>query len=228
MTLILFDIDGTLLRTNGTGREAMSLTAAQLFNRPDMFDAVSFAGAVDSGVVAMAMRSCGIVPTGRRMGRMRSAYERCLRRKLNVSPGVLCPGVPEVIHAVEGRAKVGLLTGNWEGGARIKLDTHGLGSLFSGCVGAYGSDAAVRNELVPIAYRRAMRRWGRLGRVVVVGDTPADVACARAGAEALEGVDVVAVAVQTGFCSIDDLERSKPDVLLTDLQQGLDEFLAVL
>ena len=228
MTLILFDIDGTLLRTNGAGREAMSVTAGELFSRPDMFDSVSFAGAVDSGIVAMAMGRCGIVPTGRRMGRMRSTYERRLRRKLNASPGVLCPGVPEVIHAIGDRAKVGLLTGNWEGGARIKLDTHGLGPLFAGCVGAYGSDAAVRNDLVPIAYRRAMRRWGRLGRVIVVGDTPADVACARAGAEALDGVDVLAVAVQTGFCSIGDLEQSRPDVLLTDLEQGLDDFLALL
>ena len=228
MTLVLFDIDGTLLRTNGSGRGAMAMTAGELFGRPDMFDSVSFAGAVDSGIVALAMEACGIPATGRRMGRMRLRYERRLRRGLKEQPGEVCPGVHRLLSDLQGRAKVGLITGNWHGGARIKLEAHGLGSTFAGCVGAYGGDAAERNALLPYAVKRAFRRWGKMERVLVVGDTPADVACARAGQQQLPDLEVVAVAVETGFSTVDSLRESEPDLQIVDLDQGREAFLALL
>ena len=92
--LVLFDIDGTLLNSGGRGRAAMVAAASSLFHRPGMFDDLSFAGAVDSGIVARAMFMAGINPTPRRMGRMRATYARRLRRDLFANPGALCPGVP--------------------------------------------------------------------------------------------------------------------------------------
>ncbi len=230
VTLVLFDIDGTLVNCGGRGREAMSAAARDLFGLPGMFEGLSFAGAVDSGIVSIALDQAGVGATPRNLGRMRSTYQRRLVRALRESPGTLCPGVPEVVSAVAGRAKVGLLTGNWPGGARVKLRSLGLYEHFAGCVGAFGDDASDRNLLVPIAVRRANRRWGSVRRVVVIGDTPADVRCARAG-QALMGVDgpdVLAVAVETGFAPPERLEQSKPDLQLTDLESGLGALLALL
>ena len=230
MTLVLFDIDGTLLNSGGAGRWAMSMAAGELYGRPGMFDACSFAGAVDSGIVAEAMAAAGISPTPRQMGLMQARYLRRLRRRLNASPGWLCPGVESIVHAVSGRAKLGLLTGNWEPGARIKLDAHGLGSAFAGCVGAYGSDASTRDELLPFAVRRARRRWVNLERIVVVGDTEADIRCARAGAALLgpEGPQVIAVAVETGFASAERLAVEGPDLQLVDLVSGSQALLGLI
>ena len=228
--LVLFDIDGTLLRSGGSGRRAMSQAAGELFGRPDMFDDLSFAGAVDSLIVAEAIRHCGIEPTPRRMGRMKARYVRRLTRDLNSSKGVVLPGVDAAVAALKQRAYVGLLTGHWELSARVKLETHGLGDTFAGCVGAYGSDANDRNALIPFALRRALRRWPPVGRVIVIGDTPADVECARAGQTLVgsSGPEVLAVAVETGFASPDALRSCKPDLQLADLDQGLSELLGLL
>ncbi len=230
LSLVLFDIDGTLLRSGGSGRGAMSLAAGERFGRPDMFDAVSFAGAVDSEITARALTSVGIPPTPRRIGRLRATYTRRLRRGLSQRRGVVCPGVPDALDAISRLSKLGLVTGNWPEGARIKLEAHGLADFFRGCPGAFGDDAIARDDLLPVAIRRARRRWGAIGRVLLVGDTPADVSCARSGAVALgkDGPEVIAVAVKTGFASAEDLEAAAPDLLLSDLETGLPELLACL
>jgi phosphoglycolate phosphatase-like HAD superfamily hydrolase len=227
MTLVLFDIDGTLLRSAGGGRRAMSMAAAERFGRPDLFDQVSFAGAVDSEVTQRALAAAGLPPTARRIGRLRATYGRRLRRALATRRGSVCPGVPEALSALQEVAVLGLVTGNWPEGARTKLEVYGLSRFFTDCVGAYGDDALDRNHLVPVAVRRARRRMDRVDRVVLVGDTPADVASARAGAEALGpgGPEVVAVAVSTGFAPIEALKASAPDLLLEDLASGLPELL---
>jgi phosphoglycolate phosphatase-like HAD superfamily hydrolase len=125
---------------------------------------------------------------------------------------------------------VGLLTGNWIEGARAKLDALGLLGDFQGCVGAYGGDAGERDALVPIAVRRARRRWGSVSRVVVIGDTPADVQCARAGEQVLveQGVEVRAVAVETGFSSAKALRIAKPDLQISDFISGREELLSLI
>ena len=85
--LVLFDIDGTLLNSGGGGRAAMIAAASELFGCPQLFDNLSFAGAVDSGIVAHALACAGIPPTPRRMGRMRATYARRLTRDLFANPG---------------------------------------------------------------------------------------------------------------------------------------------
>jgi len=228
VTLVLFDIDGTLLRSRGSGRGAMAQAAGELFSRPDLFDGLSFAGAVDLQIVSRALAQGGLAPTGRRVGRLRRVYVRRLKRSLRHDQGEVCPGVHRAIEAVSERAKVGLLTGNWREGAQAKLAAFDLLDSFVGCVGSYGGDAMERDSLVPIAVRRAQRRWGMPRRVIVIGDTAADVRCARAGAAALPGVEVVAVAVATGFASSGALEAAEPDLLLKDLEEGLPALMGLL
>jgi phosphoglycolate phosphatase len=228
LSLVLFDIDGTLLNSGGSGRRAMSQAAGELFGRPDLFDGLSFAGAVDSSIVALALESAHLPPTPRRVGRLRARYTRRLIRGLKAHKGEACPGVRAAVEAVRLKAEVGLLTGNWREAARVKLATHGLSDLFDGCVGAYGGDAMDRNHLVPVAVHRACRRWGEVSRVIVVGDTPADVRCAQAGAAVLTGIQVISVAVETGFASPDELRASGPDHQVQDLVSGLSTLLAQL
>ena len=228
LSLVLFDIDGTLLLSGGSGRSAMSQAAAELFGRPDLFDGLSFAGAVDSSIVAAALELAQLPPTPRRVGRLRARYGRRLIRGLAEHKGSVCPGVREAVEATQKKAEVGLLTGNWREGARTKLAAHGLSDLFEGCVGAYGGDAMDRNLLLPVAVRRACRRWGKVDRVIVVGDTPADVRCAQAGAAVLTRTQVVSVAVETGFASPEELKASGPDYQLQDLSSGLATLLAQL
>jgi phosphoglycolate phosphatase len=195
-----------------------------------MFDSLSFAGAVDTEIVGRALALAGIPPTPRRVGRMRSVYGRRLKRSLPQRRGSVCPGVPEALTAVAQRAQLGLLTGNWPEGAWTKLEVYRLKAFFAGCVGAYGGDADRRDDLLPVAVRRARRRFGAVDKVVLIGDTPADVRCARAGARALgsNGPEVIAVAVQTGFAEPDTLAAAGPDLLLADLSVGLPDLLSCL
>ena len=230
ITLVLFDIDGTLLRSGGSGRGAMSQAAAELYGRPDLFDQLSFAGAVDSSIVARALDAGGLPATPRRVGRLKSRYVRRLKTRLRTAAGTLCPGVPEIVEDINTCAHVGLLTGNWEAGARAKLNALGIGLLFEGCVGAYGGDALDRNELVPVAVRRAKRRWGSVSRVIVIGDTPADIHCAQAGHKVLQeqGIVVQGVAVETGFSNREDLQASGPALQVADLVEGRGALLSLI
>jgi len=230
LSLVLFDIDGTLLRSGGGGRWAMSMAAGERFGRRDMFDSLSFAGAVDSEIVAIALDSVGIPPSPRRIGRMRATYARRLLQTLPGRRGAVCPGVPEALEAVGRQAHLGLVTGNWPEGAWTKLEVYGLTRFFLGCPGAYGDDASTRDGLLPVAIRRARRRWGPVDRVVLVGDTPADVSCARAGAATMgqAGPEVISVAVETGFATSEALAAAGPDLQLSDLAAGLDQLLACL
>ena len=222
MTLVLFDIDGTLVRCGGSGASAMAQAAGELYGRYDMFDGLSFAGAVDLSIVSTALESVGIPATGRRIGRLHGRYVRRLTRSLQPGVGEMCPGVVETLENIGAIARIGLLTGNWKDGAQVKLNAFGLSAYFEGSVGAYGGDAMSRNDLVPVAYERARRQMHNLNRIVVIGDTPADVYCARAGHQSLmhHGVEVLSVAVETGFASAEQLRSSDPDLQIKDFVAG--------
>lgn len=234
MTLALFDIDGTLMRSGGAGRQAMVAAATQVFGRPDAFDGVSFAGSVDPNILRDARDRAGLAVDSASALAFRRAYYRALRASmaaaLDQGRAALCPGVVQAVEACRQRGPVGLLTGNWRRGARIKLETLDFWAPFVGEIGAFGDDGSVRDELAPVAWRRARRRGLRPRRLLIIGDTPADVGCARAGAAALadQGVEVLAVAVGTGFATREELVASAPDLLIDDLAVGLDGLLALL
>jgi len=218
MALVLFDIDGTLIRTRGAGRDALDEAFAALFGWPNATRDVDVAGSTDTVIVeAVARRHGGRADPAA----VHDLYVPALRRRLeDPTRTEVLPGVIGVLDRLRGRATVGLLTGNWRAGAEAKLAVAGLWEHFS--FGAFAADAPDRNRLYPVAIARARASgWDGSGPVLVVGDTPADVACARFGGG-------VAVAVATGFASMEALRASAPDVILDDLEQGQDHLLELV
>lgn len=230
MTLVLFDIDGTLIQTGGAGSTAMRRAGARLFGVPDLFAGRSFAGIVDDGIVSGAMEAAGIPATRRRLGRFKRTYLRLLRRHIHEHPGRAMPGVHALVEACAARALVGLQTGNWRVGAETKLAHFDLWRPFSHGIGGFGCDASERPGLMPAALRRARRHGWRGGRVVIIGDTPADVRCAREGVARWRGpaIDLVTVAVDTGKPSRAEILASEPDLFVDDLAVGREAVLRLL
>ncbi|MFI5142753.1 MAG: HAD family hydrolase [Thermoanaerobaculales bacterium] len=213
--LILFDIDGTLLSTDGRAGEALGLALAATFGTAGPIAGYSFAGKTDPQIVFELMAPAGI-PGEVVKAKLPQALEAyCLRLERTLTPANIrvLPGVHELLGALERRSDtaLGLLTGNIRAGAAIKLGVACLGDRFT--IGAFGSDDADRDHLVAVARRRAQRRWGEEfagTRTVVVGDAEADVRCARSGG-------AWSVAVASGKTPHERLAAMAPDVLLSSL-----------
>jgi phosphoglycolate phosphatase len=215
-TLLLFDIDGTLVLTGRAGLRAMTRTFEAEFGIADAFGGVSMGGRTDSWLLSHAMARAGIEDTPERHERFRAAYLPRLAEEI-LQPGAgtkgVMPGVRELLDAARAHPHLhlALLTGNYREAAAIKLRHFELWEYFP--FGVFSDDAADRNALVPIARHRAMAEGvpeAACSRAVVIGDTPHDVTCA-----AVAGARSVAVA--TGGHSRDELERAGADVTLDDL-----------
>ena len=218
--LVLFDIDGTLLTTDGAARRAFEAALIDVFGTAGPIEDLSFAGKTDPQIACELMLGAGLgrpqIEDG--LSALWDRYVECLETELaSASPRVF-PGVRRFLRFVEDRrdaAVIGLLTGNIEDGARRKLDASGIGfDRFR--VGAFGSDHGFRNELPALAARRAESVTGASfdpDAVVIVGDTPADIAC---------GVHFGArtVCVATGVYSRDQLEACAPDYLFDTLEDA--------
>ncbi|OLC01027.1 MAG: hypothetical protein AUH30_01020 [Candidatus Rokubacteria bacterium 13_1_40CM_68_15] len=228
MRLFLFDIDGTLVTAHGAGRTAVGHALTEVYGTTGPLDAFDFRGRTDPHIVFGLMRAAGVPDDTIRAGLEAcfAAYVRELAAIIGDGSRVqIMPGMPEVVRSLSGRddALVGLLTGNIEPGARVKLRATGLWPLFR--VGAFGSDDADRRRLPAIACARAQTLTGRpfpFERVTIIGDTPLDVDCARAcGARA--------ISVATGFHSGDELAACEPDLLFgdfSDVSRVLDALFA--
>jgi phosphoglycolate phosphatase-like HAD superfamily hydrolase len=213
--LILFDIDGTLLWPNGAGSLAMERALTEVYGTSGALDQIYMAGMTDRSIIHQALTGAGHSPE--EIQTRWTAFTQAMARHMNATvkerPIQLCPGVLDLLDVLAARSDVllGLETGNLENTAPIKLQAVGIEpSLFR--VGGYGSDHDDRNQLPAIAARRAEALTGQRfqGRdIVVVGDTPADVACGRA-------VSAWTVAVATGSPSIEALQATEPDQLIPD------------
>lgn len=217
--LVLWDVDGTLLSTGGAGRTALAAAFEDLHGVPSAFDGLAFAGRTDDGICRDAYQRAGVHLPHSRFHALRQAYLPRLRRALSQRGPTLAPGVHPALDAVDSLGVNALLTGNWQAGAEVKLSAGGLWHRFA--LGAFGDDAEDRDDLVPVARARARAAGWRGDQVVVIGDTVHDVQCARAG-------DALAVAVLTGWGSEAELRQTQPDLLLTDLEQGMGALLALL
>jgi len=215
--LVLFDIDGTILYSGGAGRRAMRRALLKVFGATGPIKGFPFAGKTDPQIIFELMTSAGYAPDliRRRMPEFWEHYVEYLEEELARTDGlVVYPGVVELIGALRESdgTLLGLQTGNIQRGARLKLEPSGLNRYFP--VGAFGDDADDRNELPRIAVQRVHRQFGRIFRgqeVIVVGDTQADISCARHfGARA--------VAVATGFQDRQNLVEAQPDALFDDFQ----------
>jgi len=214
MEAVLFDIDGTLIRTGGAGVRAFARAAAEVHGLPGGTAHMVFHGRTDTSLVREYLRHHGLEETGAEMGRFLDAYLGLLDGMLAEHAGETCPGVWEFIEGcrrLERPPLLGLLTGNVRRGAELKLRAHGLWEVCE--TGGYGDDHEDRDEVAAGALRRVVERRGRPVRpedVLVVGDTPRDIQCARA-----IGAKVLAVA--TGAFGVEELAAHGPDWAARDL-----------
>jgi phosphoglycolate phosphatase-like HAD superfamily hydrolase len=213
--LVLFDIDGTLITCRGRAGDALARALAATFGTPGPVETYRYSGKTDPQIVHELMGSTGL-PREAVAPRLPEVFATYLATLAETLRGVATPlpGVRALLDSLAGRDDValGLLTGNIEPGARIKLREAGLDGYFA--IGAFGSDDEVRDNLVPVARERARAHFGEAfpgARTVVVGDAEADVRCARAGAAR-------AVAVATGGTDRAALAALAPDALLDSLE----------
>lgn len=225
MRLVLFDIDGTLLNSGGMGRAAMQRALGLVFGSPGN-PSYRYDGKTDKQIVRDVMRMEGHSDQhiDSRMTHLIELYLEGLREgaksgKFNVRP---LDGVPEILDALDNRDDVilGLLTGNVEPGARIKLKAAGIDpDRFR--INAFGSDHEHRPELPAIAQRRAGETLGldiTGDRLVVIGDTPADIECGRS-------LGAKAIGVASGHYTVEQLQSHRPHAVfpsLADTRQVLD------
>ncbi len=220
--LILFDIDGTLLRCGPQVRPLFLDALKRVFGgygEPD--GGVSFAGKTDPWITLELARGTGlddreILP---RLPEVRRLYVANLERGLRREGMCLLPGVVELLEGLTARDDVviGLLTGNWQQGAWVKLSRFDLGRFFS--FGAFGDDAIERRDLVPVALERARVASGRRfepEQTLIIGDTAFDVDCARAAG-------VPSLAVTTGFATAERLEDAGADWVFPNLVEATRE-----
>jgi phosphoglycolate phosphatase-like HAD superfamily hydrolase len=217
MKLVLFDIDGTILLTDGAGKRAIHRALIDVFGDTGPHDH-PFGGKTDPQIVRELMRIVGHADPhiDERMEDLLDRYVGYLYEELDAGPeGVrTMPGIHALLDRLDGRDDVilGLLTGNLIAGARAKLIAADIDpDRF--VVGAYGSDHEVRGELPAVAQRRALETLGvevAGGDVVVIGDTPADVQCGRS-------IGARAIAVATGSYSVAELMEHGPAVAFEDL-----------
>jgi phosphoglycolate phosphatase-like HAD superfamily hydrolase len=207
--LVLFDIDGTILLSDGAGRRAIVAALANRYGACEAWGTIRFDGKTDPQILGelLAAGGHGFEPSPEHLADLGRDYVAELERQL-ARPGhrtTIMPGIHDLLDRVEATegAVLGLLTGNFVEGAGLKLRSGGIDPVrFK--VGAYGSDSAVRSDLPPIAAKRAAELFGRVPsghEVVIVGDTPADVACGRS-------IGARAIAVATGYYSVPELEAA--------------------
>jgi phosphoglycolate phosphatase len=215
----LFDVDGTLVLTGGAGARAMSRAFEDVFGVGDGLSGVPMAGRTDAWIVAQALSAHGLSCDAEALRHFRARYLTHLRREMH-QPGPrkgVMPGVRPLLDALAARndAFLALLTGNIELGARVKLEYFDLWRYFR--CGAFGEAALERNGLLSTALARVEACGGpspRPSDVVVVGDTPLDVAVARAGGAR-------SVAVATGSYDVVTLGATGADVVLEDFSDLL-------
>lgn len=217
MKLVLFDIDGTILLTDGAGKRAIHRALTEVFGSTGPNDH-PFGGKTDPQIVRELMRieGHGDPHIDANMSTLLDKYVSYLRHELVAGKAAVetMPGIHELLNALEQRDDVvlGLLTGNLIDGARAKLDAAGI-DMERFQVGAYGSDHELRGHLPAVAQKRARDELGidvHGSDVVVIGDTPADVHCGR-------DIGARAIAVATGSYSVAQLSEHDPAAVFEDL-----------
>jgi len=204
--------------TGGAGGRAMSYAFHELFERPRVFDTIPLAGRTDTWLLHAALDASGISRDDSRVKRFPAVYVGHLEREILVDPPAgwpkrVLPGVRALLDALAGcgAVRLGLLTGNYERGARVKLEHFDLWKNFSG--GAFGDEEPDRNALLARALESIRAAGGPVvsaADIVIVGDTPFDVEVARRGGAR-------SIAVASGRHGVSELQAAGADVVFEDL-----------
>jgi len=219
--LLLFDIDGTLLRTKGAGRVSTKAAMLEVFGTASTIDTHHFGGKTDWFTLSQLLQTHGHTPEsiGERLKLFEESIGRHITANIAMHPAKSLPGAMEAVLALRQRADVllGIVTGNAPTSAAVKLRSAGYDPAWF-LVGAYGTESMDRNDLPRFAMERARALPDAKFRpetTVIIGDTVMDVLAARAN-------DMRVIAVKTGFEDPAALEAAEPDILLDDLTTLLD------
>ena len=216
--LVLFDIDGTLIDSGEAGSRAMNNSFRKVFSIENAFAGIKMAGRTDIQIIKEGLAVHGLQSGDRLLSSILSEYLNSLRTEVNNNRRHLKPGVVELLDSIKTMSGywLGLLTGNIEKGARIKLEVFDLNRYFP--IGAFGSDDEDRNRLLPIAVRKFRDMTNidlSYNECIVIGDTPSDVRCSKP-------FDAISVAVSTGPYSYESLLETEADYVLKELSHALD------
>jgi len=210
---VLWDIDNTLLYTGGAGGVAMARAFRDLYGIDDAFGKVEFSGRSDTAIFADVAREHGVADNpASEIPRFINAYLPHMEAALREIRGALMPGIESALTALAGRDDVvqGLGTGNFRRTGEAKLVHYGIAGFFPGTVGGFGDDHESRDEVIRIGIDRLRNGGSSADRVVIIGDTPHDVAAARANS-------AYALGVATGRDSVERLLGCGADAAVEDL-----------
>ena len=223
-SLLLWDIDGTLVDTARAGERALLRLLRESYQRDYGTQLpVALAGRTDLSIFADLFRALQVEAGPNQTAKFQKMYLALLEETLPTGKARLHAGIQSALEAVHAHAEVhqGLLTGNLREGARLKLSHLGIWKYFE--FGAFADDSAHRNELGPFALRRAREKLGLdfpPERIFIIGDTEHDIACGKA-------IGAKTIAVATGAFTVEDLRAFQPTYLLPDLS-NTDAFLKLV
>jgi phosphoglycolate phosphatase-like HAD superfamily hydrolase len=221
--LLLFDIDSTLVNTGGAGFKALQRVIKNRYGAADELDDIEIAGKTDRNIAADILEKYGVAPTTENVSALLDEYVDLVARLLPQLNGCVLPGIYEILTRMKAKPDrvLGLLTGNIERGAKLKLQRYQLWDFFE--FGAFADDHQDRNQLGKFARARAQETHGHefdAAQIDVIGDTGHDIACGKAfGART--------VAVATGSWPRQKLSAFEPDFLFDDLS-NVDEVIRTL
>jgi phosphoglycolate phosphatase len=222
--LVLFDIDGTLIASGGAGEKAFARVCATEFNVPNGTQGIQFAGRTDPGIVREVFTKYRIETSQANFQRFFDSYVFWLDHLLAQTNGQVLPGVNHWIHnlnQLKERPLIGLLTGNIRLGAQIKLSHYQLWDHFE--MGGFGDDNEDRNVIARIARDRAcemLKRKLKGEEILVIGDTPLDIACGKA-------IEAKVLAVGTGKFTAQELAKHSPEWAVKNLLEvGVEQIWA--
>jgi phosphoglycolate phosphatase-like HAD superfamily hydrolase len=213
MHVCLFDIDGTLISSGGAGKAALEKALFEAFGQLPTDAELELSGRTDRAICRDLFQQHAIKDSAENWHRLIEAYLRCLPECIDRKGGRVLPGVLELLQTLKEHPAVhlGLLTGNVRAGAKVKLGHFGLYEHFA--YGGFGDNHFDRDDVAREALAAVRLHHGsaaRVDRIWVIGDTPLDVRCARA-------IGARAVAVATGWHSLEELAACEPDLLFADL-----------
>ena len=222
-TLLLWDIDGTLIDSGGAGERALRLALKRGFAIEDTLTWLEYFGRTDVWIARAILTQHLGAATPENVRRFLDGYLKALAEEIQNPNAHILPGVSDIVAKVARSSDItqGLLTGNLRQGAEIKLGHLGLWTPFA--IGAFADDAEQRDELGPHALRRAGEHCGvgfRPERVFVIGDTPHDIACGKV-------IGAQTIAVATGRYSVERLHSHTPTIVFKNFADTGTFFSAV-
>jgi phosphoglycolate phosphatase-like HAD superfamily hydrolase len=210
--LILWDIDGTLIVSGRAGIFALAKAFQKIHGREPDFSRLDVSGRTDKWIARQVLEQQGIEPSAENIHAYLEAYLECLQGELLARPGRVLPGIVSLLEKFRADPGIaqGLLTGNLQRGARIKLEHYKVWHYFA--FGAFGDDSPIRNELGPHAIRRASANHSvefTPENIFVIGDTPHDIECGKA-------IGAKTIGVATGNFSAATLQQHQPTAVFAD------------